>query len=240
MSGREQRSRLVDRLRARDLNGAPISTEHGLCTVHDMQHGSRAASGAPESSFARSRRVAMVARLVGVQITTAMVVLGIPPLIPAIRSEFDLSRGASGLLVTAVFVGVVAASWPAGRIVDAVGVRRSLMWACAGLGVSLALTGLTSTYVGLLVGLCVVGLFYGPITPATNAGVVAWASKGFRTRAMAIKQMGVTAGAAVSAASIPLLTTRFGWRAAVAILGTATVVGGMCCAQWFQRPPSER
>ena len=195
---------------------------------------------APEASEAPGPRVAMVARLVGVQVATAMVVLGIPPLIPAIRSEFDLSRGASGLLVTSVFVGVVAASWPAGRVVDAVGIRRSMIWACAGLGASLALTGLASSFVMLLGALCVVGLFYAPITPATNAGVVAWAAKGFRTRAMAIKQMGVTAGAALSAALIPLLTIRLGWRTAVAVIGSITVVAGIGCALWFSRPSSQR
>ena len=78
-----------------------------------------------EGWVSRRRRVAMLGWLVGIQISTAMVILGIPPLITAIRQEFHLSRGASGLMVTAAFLGVVAASWPGGRIVNAVGVRRS-------------------------------------------------------------------------------------------------------------------
>ena len=71
----------------------------------------------------------MLARLVGIQLTTAMVILGIPPLTAALRDEFGLSRAGAGLLMTAAFLGVVAASWSGGRIVNAVGVRRSMIGA---------------------------------------------------------------------------------------------------------------
>lgn len=182
----------------------------------------------------------MLARLVGIQLTAAMVVLGIPPLTPALRDEFGLSRGGAGLLMTAAFLGVVAASWPAGRIVNSVGVRRSMIWACVGLGVSLAITGLAPTYLVILPALFVVGVFYSPVTPATNAGVVAWAPVGYRTRAMAMKQMGVTAGAAVSAALIPLLITWLGWRSAAAIVGGIVIVAGVTSAHWFRRPAEAR
>ena len=37
-----------------------------------------------------------------------MVLLGIPALTPALRDEFDLSRGGAGLLVTAAFLAVRA------------------------------------------------------------------------------------------------------------------------------------
>jgi MFS family permease len=115
-----------------------------------------------------------------------------------------------------------------------------MIWACAGLGASMAITGLASTYALVLAGLFLTGIFYSPVTPATNAGVVAWAPTGFRTRAMAIKQMGVTAGAAVSAALIPLLISRFGWRPAAAIVGAIVVLGGLSSALGFQRPAESR
>jgi ACS family hexuronate transporter-like MFS transporter len=205
-----------------------------------MQKAPEAGPVDPEDGPPPQRRVAMLARLVGIQLTAAMIVLGIPPLTPALRDEFGLSRAGAGLLMTAAFLGVVAASWPAGRVVNAVGVRRSMIWACVGLGASLAMTGLASSYVLVLLGLFVVGVFYSPVTPATNTGVVAWAPVGFRTRAMAVKQMGVTAGAAVSAAVIPLLITRVGWRSAAAIVGGVVIVAGVTSAVRFQRPPAAR
>jgi MFS family permease len=182
----------------------------------------------------------MVARLVGIQVAAAMIILGIPALAPTLRTEFSLSRGVTGLLVTAAFLGVVAGSWPAGRIVGAVGVRRSMMAACCGLGGAFALIGVSPTYAVALALLFVVGLFYSPVTPATNAGVVAWASSGFRTRTMAIKQMGVTAGASISAALIPVLIIWFGWRAAVAIVGALVAFVGVVSANWFVRPRAVR
>jgi MFS family permease len=182
----------------------------------------------------------MLARLVGIQLTAAMIVLGIPALTPALRDEFSLSRAGAGLLMTAAFLGVVAGSWPAGRVVNAIGVRRSMMAACLGLGGSLALIGTAATYAVALVVLFVVGVFYSPVTPATNAGVVAWAPSGFRTRTMAIKQMGVTAGASISAALIPVLITNFGWRTAVAVVGCLVAVLGLVSANWFRRPPEAR
>jgi ACS family hexuronate transporter-like MFS transporter len=186
------------------------------------------------------RRVAMIARLVGIQVAAAMAVLGVPPLTPALRAEFELSRGRAGLLMTAAFLGVVAASWPAGRLVSAVGVRRSMAVACLGLGVALAATGLASSYVVVLLALFVVGIFYSPVTPATNAGVVAWASARFRTRTMAIKQMGVTGGAALSATLIPLLIAWGGWRMAAAVTGAIVALAGVVSALWFQRPAEAR
>jgi MFS family permease len=185
-------------------------------------------------------RVAMLARLVGIQLTTAMVILGIPAVTPALREEFALSRAGAGLLMTAAFLGVVAGSWPAGRAVDAIGVRRSMLVASVGVGFFLALLGVAPSYAAVLVVLFVIGLFYSPVTPATNVGVVAWASSGFRTRGMAIKQMGVSAGAAISAALIPLLTTWFGWRIAVVFVGVLVAVAGVLSANWFRRPPEVR
>ena len=182
----------------------------------------------------------MLARLVGIQLTAAMIILGIPALTPALRDEFSLSRAGAGLLMTAAFLGVVAGSWPAGRIVNAVGVRRSMMAASMGLGASLALLGVATVYAVALIVLFVVGVFYSPVTPATNAGVVAWAPSGFRTRSMAIKQMGVTAGASLSAALIPVLVTTFGWRTAVTIVGTLVAALGLASANWFRRPPEVR
>jgi MFS transporter, ACS family, aldohexuronate transporter len=182
----------------------------------------------------------MLARLVGIQLTTAMVILGIPAVTPALREEFTLSRAGAGLLMTAAFLGVVAGSWPAGRAVDAIGVRRSMLMASGGLGVSLAILGVAPSYAAVLVVLFVVGLFYSPVTPATNVGVVAWAPSGFRTRGMAIKQMGVSAGAAISAALIPLLTAGFGWRIAVVFVGVLVAVAGVLSAQWFRRPAEAR
>lgn len=182
----------------------------------------------------------MLARLVGIQLTTAMVILGIPPLTAALRDEFELSRAQAGLLMTAAFLGVVAASWSGGRIVNAVGVRRSMIGVCIGLGSAFALAGRAPSYALVLLALFVVGVFYSPVTPATNAGVVAWAPLEFRTRAMAIKQMGVTAGAAISAALIPVLVTHYGWRTATAILGAGVTVVGVVSAMWFFRPAEMR
>ncbi|MGH2736602.1 MAG: MFS transporter [Actinomycetota bacterium] len=178
----------------------------------------------------------MLARLVGIQVAAAMVVLGIPALNPALREEFSLTRGGAGLTVTAVFLGVVVGSWSGGRLVNAIGVRRSMLLATAGLGGGFALVGTSWSFPSALAILFLVGLFYSPVTPATNVGVVAWASPGFRTRSMAIKQMGVTAGASISAALIPALTAAYGWRTAALVVGVLVVLAGAASAHWFRRP----
>src|ERR687892_1203471 len=100
-----------------------------------MQKTGRESSSAPlpPNSGPRLRR-AMLARLVGIQLTTAMVILGIPAITPALREEFTLSRAGAGLLMTAAFLGVVAGSWPAGRAVNAIGVGRPMVGAPGGLG----------------------------------------------------------------------------------------------------------
>lgn len=178
----------------------------------------------------------MVARIVTVQLLAATVMLGVTALGPSLREEFGLSRASTGSLVTAAFLGVVVASWPAGRATDRWGTRTGLMVSCVGLGAGFAALALAPGFTAVLAILSVVGLFYALITPGTNAAVIAWAAAPFRTRSMALKQMGVSAGAAASAVLIPLLGDRFGWRVAVIVVGGAVAVLGIVVAGGVRVP----
>ena len=68
----------------------------------------------------------------------------------------------------------------------------------------------------------VIGLGYGPITPASSHVLARTAPPSRMALTFSIKQTGVPAGAALAGALLPALALRIGWRAAfvaVAALG---------------------
>ena len=80
----------------------------------------------------------MIASLVGVQMATAMAILGVMPLAPVYRDVFSLSRAQTGLLMTALFLGVVVASWASGRVTDRIGAKSVMLGAVLTVGTSFA------------------------------------------------------------------------------------------------------
>lgn len=115
------------------------------------------------------------------------------PLAPVYRDVFSLSRAQTGLLMTALFLGVVVASWASGRATDRIGAKSVMLGAVLTVGTSFACLSLAPAFPVLLALLFAVGLFYSAVTPSTNSEVLAWASGAFWMRAMALKQAGLRA-----------------------------------------------
>lgn len=184
-----------------------------------------------EGRPARLRLAAVVAALFSAQLATALVPFGIGALAPFIRTEYDLTRGQVGLANSLIFACVAACSIPAGSVVDRVGVARSLLLSCTAVAVgSLGLAAFDG-YVGLALALMVVGIGYSVISPATNSGVLVAAPARKRGSIMGIKQMGVTMGGALAAATLPTSVERLGIRPTLLLL--ASLIAGIGVAASF-------
>lgn len=144
---------------------------------------------------------------------------------PFLRSAFSVSRFGVGLIVTALTLGQLVALLPVGAAVDGFGERRALV---AGLGGSAVAT----VGIGLSVSLPVVGVAafglgvaYSVSMPGTNRAVFRSIPEERRNLGMGIKQVGVTAGSAMSSVVVPsVAVTRFGWRAGFVCAGVLGVV----------------
>ena len=193
----------------------------------------------PESVPRRIGLAGAIAALFSAQLATALVPFGIGALAPFIRTEYDLTRGQVGLANSLIFACVAACSIPAGSVVDRVGVARSLFLSCAVVATGALGLATFGGYAGLALALMVVGIGYSVISPATNKGVLLAAPAQTRGSMMGVKQMGVTMGGALAAATLPTSVERLGIRPTLVILAIAIIGIGLAASFAYRKVVGE-
>jgi MFS family permease len=143
-----------------------------------------------------------------------------PVVAPAAAPLLGVSPAAVGYFVTTAYLGSMIGTVTAGGWVGRFGpIRVSqvglLLCAC---GLALAASGLLPA---VLIGALVIGLGYGPATPASSVILARAAPPGMLALTFSIKQTGVPLGTAIAGAALPAMVIGLGWQAAalaVAIL----------------------
>lgn len=135
---------------------------------------------------------------------------------PLIRAELELSAADFGFFVSAHYSMQALCAFPAGALIDRIGVGRSLLVAmsiitAAGLSLSFV-----SSFAAALLAIAFMGLGYSIVNPATTRGVFNWFPFEYRATAMGIKQTGVPLGGVLAAAG-GVLATFVGWRSVLLI-----------------------
>lgn len=139
------------------------------------------------------------------------------------RDAFDLSGVTVGLLITALTFGYAVFLLPLGVATDRFGEHRVLTLGLVGLGGGALLIVLAPSY-PLLLGACVLlGAMYGTATPGTNKAIFDNVAPDRQYRAIGIKQVGSTAGSAISAVLVTGFVGVFVWR--MGFLVAAAVAG---------------
>ena len=180
-------------------------------------------------SISTPRRAAAAALAVtlALQMFTSLAATATPVLAPMIARDLDLSPNLIGVFVGIIYAGSMAGSLAAGGFVERFGAIRvsqacvvmcavSLAAVCAGAAPPSPLVVLLALSPLLL------GLGYGPITPASSHVLIRTAPPSRMALTFSIKQTGVPAGAALAGALLPGLALAQGWRAtyvAIAALG---------------------
>ena len=148
---------------------------------------------------------------------------------PFLRDAFALSRFEVGLVVTALTLGQMVFLFPAGAAVDGFGEGRMLFAGLVGLGVATLGIGLAGSLPAVGLAAFGLGFAYAVSMPGTNRAVFESIPRDRRNFGMGVKQVGVTAGSAISSVGIPLLAvSRFGWQAGfvlAALLAAVVAVG---------------
>jgi MFS family permease len=156
-----------------------------------------------------------------IQTLVAFAVYCAPVMAPVAGPALGVSPSAVGYYIAASYLGSMLGSAAAGGWVARFGPIR-----VSQAGLALAFAGLAmaaSAWPPLVIaGGFVVGLGYGPTTPASSAILVRAAPPSAFSLVFSIKQTGVPAGGALAGALVPALILAFGWQwGAVAI--------GACC-----------
>lgn len=152
-----------------------------------------------------------------VQSATAMAALALPAIAPVVAKDLALPTSMVGTFVSALYVGASVAALLSGGLVLRVGAIR-LCQVCLLLAAAGLLLALPESLLLLALAPVVLGLGYGPITPASNHVLAHRTPAGHRALFLSIRQSGVPAGGALAGAVVPPLALAFGWQAAIGIV----------------------
>jgi len=178
------------------------------------------------SSAARRSRDAMVAltATLAIQMFTSLAATAPAVLAPALAQDLGITGVWIGIFVGLIYAGAMVSSLASGGFITrygAIRVSQVCVLLCA-IGIALVAL-LPATAVGLLAGSALLlGLGYGPITPASSQVLARTTPPARMSLVFSIKQTGVPAGTALAGAVLPGFALIAGWRGAllfVAVLG---------------------
>lgn len=174
-----------------------------------------------------------------IQAMVALAVYCAPVMAPVAGPALGLAPAAIGYFITLSYLGSMIGSATAGGVVSRLGPIRVSQ---AGLG--LCFLGLSCAASGwlplVMLGAFLIGLGYGPSTPASSVILVRAAPPSLVAFTFSVKQTGVPAGAAIAGALVPALILGIGWQAAALGIGLLCAALAFGLAPWRERYDAER
>ena len=178
-------------------------------------------------SRTRTAAIALTITL-AIQIFTALAATSTSVLAPVIGRDLAIPPKLIGIFVGIVYAGSMAASLASGTFIERYGAIRVsqvcvLLCATGALMVAGGTVLSGTAILALAVAPLVIGLGYGPITPASSHVLARTAPPSRMALTFSIKQTGVPAGAALAGAMLPFLALQIGWRATFALVAAAGI-----------------
>jgi sugar phosphate permease len=171
------------------------------------------------------------------QASFACASVGLPALGPALRDDYGLSLGETGVALAAMGIGMLVAFIPWGLLADRHDERIVIAVGLSGAGVALAATGTTQSLPTLSIALIVSGVLGASVNAASGRAVMAWFDRDDLGLALGIRQTAIPIGGAVGAAMLPVLASAGGTRLAFFALGGACVAGAVVAGVFMRGAP---
>jgi MFS family permease len=168
----------------------------------------------------RTAVVALAATL-AIQVFTSLAATAPAVLAPELAREMGVAPQWIGVFVGLVYFGAMLASLVSAGFIERFGAIRVSQVCVLMCAAGIAAVGfLSAAFAGLLVAIAVlIGLGYGPITPASSQILVRTTPPSQMALMFSIKQTGVPVGAALAGAVLPVAALAIGWRFALVALG---------------------
>jgi MFS family permease len=179
---------------------------------------------------------AALAVTLAIQLYTSLAATATSVLAPMIAGDLALSPTLVGVFVGLIYAGSMVGSLASGGFVLRFGAIRvsqvCVLLCAAGIAIVALVAPASSMQFGLLVlAPLVLGLGYGPITPASSHVLIRTAPPSRMALTFSIKQTGVPAGAALAGATLPGLALAAGWRATyLAVVALGIVIAAIAQA----------
>jgi MFS family permease len=183
-----------------------------------------------------------VALTLAVQAVVSMSAVAIPVLTPVAAGELGVPPSYVGIFMSLLYLGATVSAPVSGYFVDRfgpIGVSQiCLVLTALGLG-AVSMSSVPMVVVGTLL----MGIGYGPVTPASSHLLVRATPYSMMSVVFSIKQTGVPLGGALAGAIVPQLVVFFGWKmSAIWVAGLSVVlcVGLQPFRKQFDRERSNR
>jgi MFS family permease len=189
---------------------------------------------------ARTAAIALAITL-AIQVFTSLAATATSVLAPIIAGELALPGKLVGVFVGIIYVGSMFASLGSGAFIERFGAIRvsqvCVLLCAAGLALVATAAARPSSSIALLAfAPFIIGLGYGPITPASSHLLIRTARPTRMALTFSIKQTGVPAGTALAGALLPGLAVTLEWRTTflvVTILGLAVAAAAQSTRATF-------
>lgn len=174
------------------------------------------------SAGAAGLALALPAALIAQTFTAAMI---FAPAVLAPVASVDIGMPATlvGVVTALSYLAAALAAPTAGARVPRVGAVRMTQWCLIFAGAGLAFTVLVHP-AAIIFAALVIGIGYGPSTPAGSALLAEHTPPRLRNVIMSVRQTGVPMGGALAGFAIPWLIATGGWQTAVLVSGGTCVV----------------
>ncbi|MFN4090049.1 MAG: MFS transporter, partial [Alphaproteobacteria bacterium] len=164
--------------------------------------------------------------MLAVQAFGSMANLTLAVMAPAAAPAFGLDASWIGVYSGIMYIGAVASTLVSGGFVSRWGPIRVSQVSLLASGFGLALMPIGSAWV-LIPSALLVGLGYGPMTPASSHILARKAPPQHMSLIFSIKQTGVPAGYALAGSLLPVIVVTWDWQTA------AWTAAGLCVALAF-------
>jgi len=174
-----------------------------------------------------------------IQAMVSMALLTLPVMAPIAAKTLDVSPALVGIYVAITYAGAMFASLTSGTTVSRFGPIRMSQW-----GLLLCALGLCLCAVPWLpamgMGALLIGLGYGPITPASSHILARTTAPHQMSLVFSIKQTGVPVGSMLAGAVVPSLMLAIGWQFSLITIAGVCVVSAALSQQLRQAMDDQR
>jgi len=157
-----------------------------------------------------------------IQAMVSMALLTLPVMAPVVAQDLQVSPALVGIYVSMTYAGAMAASLMGGATVNRLGAIRVSQW-----GLLLCAAGLLLCAVpwfpAMGLGAVLIGLGYGPITPASSHLLARTTPQHQMSLVFSLKQTGVPLGSLLAGALVPPLLLVLNWHASLAVVAAVCV-----------------
>ena len=158
-----------------------------------------------------------------IQAMVAMALLSLPVVAPVVAQTLQVSPALVGLYVSVTYAGAMVATLMGGATVARMGAIRVSQW-----GLVLCALGLLLCAVpwlpSMVLGAVLIGLGYGPITPASSHLLARTTPKHQMSLVFSIKQTGVPLGSMLAGAVVPPLALLGNWQLSLVAVAAVCLV----------------